>query len=192
MLSAAAVVYRWVYPNRFRPFIDPIYGLRERLAGAAYLPMCPPSFFTVFLSFQLVTLTFLIVGCLWVSGSSSSLVQYCFVGLLLLGLSLVMVVTSASALLEVGNCRQIFCAGFYIVLTTAYVVFGSKTNDGAALGCGVSMLVMVPAFVVVHVLREPGLAGGGALLAGEEHSYKDLKTQHGSGIGGQSQQTTSV
>lgn len=103
-----------------------------------------------------------------------------------------MVVTSASALLEVGNCRQIFCAGVYIVFTSAYVVFGSKTHDGAALGCGVSMLVMVPAFVVVHVLREPGLVGGmaGALLAGEEHPYKDLKTQHGSG--GQSQQTTSV
>ena len=189
VLSSSFVVFRFMNPEKFTPFLDPIIGIRERLAGGWSQPLCPPSLFSAFLMLIALFITSLVMGALWLSKEPDanhinvSNVQYCFVGILLLGTSLTMFVASVSAIFEVCNCWQVFVGGMYISLTVAYVDFGSRSNDSAALGCGIVMLIMVPAYIIAHTLREPGGSMGmsAGLLSGDDHPYKDLKTQHGGG-----------
>jgi len=182
ILSSGFVAYRWHSPHSFSPLFDPVVGVRERLASDYSQPLCPPTLFGGFLLLQGVFVAALVVGVIWLSTPrTTSNIEYCFVGILLTGTSIVIFVSTASALLEVLNCTQVFLAGTYVVLTCSYVDFGAKTNDAAALGCGIVMLLLVPAYVAVHVVKEPGMSGGAAsrLLAGDEHPYSDFKTNHG-------------
>ena len=179
--SAALVGFRFFNPNSFTPLLQPIYGIRERVAMGYAAPICPPNDFSLFVLVQAVSLSSLVVGAVWLAKPAPGPIEYSFVGILVLGFSLVLVSTTASALLEVFNCKYVFFGGLYTVFSSAYVYYGHKTNDPAALGCGIVLVLLAPAYCAVHMFKEPGMQGmSSPLLGGDDHPYRDFKTQHGS------------
>lgn len=188
--SAALVGYRFFIPNSFTPFLQPVYGIRERVAMGYAAPICPPNDFTLFVLAQAAALSSLIVGAVWLAKPAPGPIEYSFVGILVLGFSLVLISATASALLEVLNCTYVFFGGLYTVFSSAYVYYGHQTNDPAALGCGIVLVLLAPAYCAVHMLKAPGMEGVSSPLlgGGDDHPYRDFKTQHGN----EDAKTTSV
>ena len=167
--------------------------MKDYLLAESSRPLCPPTSFAGFLFLLAAAVVLLIVGCVYLTAAEGP-VQFCFVGVLLLGTSLSILITTAAAVeltpLEL-NYRYVLGGSMYIVLSTVYTVFGSETRDPGSLGCGIVLLLLVPALVGVHVLRPPGLIVDSASLL--DAPYSDLKTSHGpNSTGGDSQSATYV
>lgn len=153
--------------------------MKEFFLEESSRPLCPPTSFAGFLLLLAAEVAMLVVGCVYLSVANGP-VQFCFVGVLLLGTSIALLASTAAAVeltpLEL-NYRYVLGCSMYIVLSVVYTVFGAKTKDPGSLGCGIVLILLIPALFSVHILRPPGLVVDNAGLL--DAPYRDLKTEHG-------------